>query len=200
MIQLNQDLHIHTVFSKHDRAIVPEQTVALIARLRHAAVLGISDHIESFKNIKEFNVYGSEVRKHGLYLGAEVDGHESVDFAVKTATDYYVYHCRDIKQDYHGAEVLLDTGKPVIIAHPYMMGTDLNKVNDQCYIEINNRYIWRFDWVKELIPFREKFRFVLGSDAHQPNWLNQNIAKMVARETGIEEAILFKDNMRYPRD
>ncbi|MFW5751734.1 MAG: hypothetical protein ACOCW8_00190 [bacterium] len=193
--QVEQDLHIHTVFSKYDGAVVPEQTISFITAVNHAKILGISDHIESFNTLEEFKFYSSEVRNHGLFLGTEVDGHESVDFALQTQVDYFIYHCRDEKNDYRGAEMLLETGKPVIIAHPYMMGTRLGKVNRNCIIEINNRYIWRFNWKEELLPFRDQFRYVLGSDAHQPNWLNQNIAKHVANELNIEEYMVFpRDN------
>jgi len=38
-----QDLHVHTVFSHGDGAIVPEQTVELVAAVGHARILGISD-------------------------------------------------------------------------------------------------------------------------------------------------------------
>jgi len=37
------------------------------------------------------------------------------------------------------------------------------------------------------------FSFVIDSDAHQPHWLNQNIARYVARELEITETLLFTD-------
>jgi len=59
------------------------------------------------------------------------------------------------------------------------------------YYQINNRYISRFDWRKLIAPYISKFRWVIGSDAHQPHWLNQNYARQVAKEMGIKETILF---------
>jgi hypothetical protein len=35
--------------------------------------------------------------------------------------------------------------------------------------------------------------FVISSDAHQPNWLNQNVARHVCQVLGIRETILFPD-------
>ena len=83
------------------------------------------------------------------------------------------------------------TGKPVIIAHPYAFNTNLDKIPHECYIEINNRYIWRFDWKSYLSDYINDFRFILSSDAHQPNWLNQNVASYVADELGIRETLIF---------
>ena len=40
-------------------------------------------------------------------------------------------------------------------------------------------------------PWTGEFNFVFGSDAHQPNWLNQTIARKAAGDLGIEESILF---------
>ena len=117
-------------------------------------------------------------------LGTEVNGHASVDLAAKYEFDYYMYHCWGHEpKDYIGFERLRNlTGKPVIIAHPYGIGTDLNLVPEGSLVEINNRYIWRCDWRKELSPFIKKFKWVFGSDAHQPNWLNQVIARKVGEE------------------
>ena len=95
------------------------------------------------------------------------------------------------KNNYKGVDKLLNTGKPLIIAHPLAMGTDLNKVPSECYIEINNRYIWRFDWKKELSKFVNSFKFVFSSDAHQPNCLNQNVSQYVGEQLGIKETKIF---------
>jgi len=43
-------------------------------------------------------------------------------------------------------------------------------------------------------PFTKRFRFVISSDAHQPHWLNQNVARYVAAELGVSETVLFKKN------
>jgi hypothetical protein len=45
---LPQDLHIHSTWSDTDSAVVPEQTIALIAAVGHARIRGISDHFEMF--------------------------------------------------------------------------------------------------------------------------------------------------------
>ena len=187
---LPQDLHIHTIFSEHDSAVVPQQTPELIYRVKHAEVIGISDHFESITR-KHYAAYRDEVRKFGFKLGAEVDGHESVEEAASLEFDYYIYHCRDNNFDYSGIDMLLSTGKPVIIAHPYVFNTNLNKIPDACFVEVNNRYIWRFDWKNYLEKFLNKFRFVISSDAHQPNWLNQNVARYVAEQLGIKETMVF---------
>ena len=189
---LNQDLHIHTTFSSTDSSVVPEQTVELVAFARHARVVGISDHFEMFMPHR-WEEYRTEVRKYGFYLGTEVNGHASVDEAIRFDFDYYIYHCWGHEpKDYTALDKLLGTGRPVIIAHPYAIGTDLNKIPSNCFVEINNRYIWRVDWRKELTPFINKFRWVVNSDAHQPNWLNQSIAQQVARQLGVKEEILFE--------
>jgi hypothetical protein len=195
MNQFNQDLHIHSTFSKYDSAVVPEQTVDFIASLKHAKIIGISDHIESFdEDLLMFNNYLEVLRSKNLYAGTEVDGFYSVEFAISVNTDYYIYHCYDTTDDYRGAELLLTRGKPVIIAHPFMVGTNLNKIPPECYIEINNRYVWRYNWRLGYSDYIDKFKFVLSSDAHQPNWLNQTIASFVANELKIKETILFKPN------
>jgi histidinol phosphatase-like PHP family hydrolase len=185
-MMLKQDLHIHTVFSTGDSAIVPEQTVDLIASVRHAETIGISDHFEYICD-KDFDSYSSTVRSFGLKLGTEVAGGEYTVDASGYPVDYYIYHCKDAEINYTGFERLLATGKPAVIAHPFYMGTNLDRLPDGCLVEINNRYIWRSDWRRLLAPYREKFRFILSSDAHQPNWLNQNVARYVAGELGVEE-------------
>ncbi|MFP4470701.1 MAG: hypothetical protein ACLFPE_08460 [Bacteroidales bacterium] len=186
-----QDLHIHTIYSRNDSAVVPEQTLELIYNLGHARITGISDHIEAM-DLEEINgEYIPKVRSFGFKAGVEVDGFRSVEKALKAEVDYYVYHCRDKDIDYYGAELLLETSKPLIIAHPYAIGTNLERVPGGCYVEINNRYVWRYNWRRELSPFTDRFRFVISSDAHQPNWLNQHVARHVAGELGIEETILF---------
>ena len=191
---LTQDLHIHTVFSSDDSAVLPEQTVELVAFTKHAKIAGISDHFESFMPHR-YSEYVETVRKSGLLVGTEVNGHTSVDMAIDYDFDYYIYHCwGNEPQDYPGFERLMEkTGKPVILAHPYAIGTDLTKIPEGSIVEINNRYIWRCDWKKELTPFIRKFRWVFNSDAHQPNWLNQAIARRVGEELGIEETILFPE-------
>jgi histidinol phosphatase-like PHP family hydrolase len=181
--RIPQDLHIHTTFSRLDSAVVPEQTVALVAAVRHAEVMGISDHLESVGEV--FDTYADEVRAHGLHVGTEVNGAEWVPLASQLPAEYYVYHCRDRSEDYRGAEQLLGTGRPVIIAHPLVLHTNLERVPPACLIEINNRYVWRDSWQEGLGPYVGRFRFILGSDAHQPH-------RYVARELGVRETILFR--------
>ncbi len=187
---LNQDLHIHTIYSTGDSAIVPEQRISLIAATRHAKVAGISDHFEYLVD-GAFERYEKEVREAGLKLGTEVDGHAWVGEATGFAVDYYVFHCRDRNADYQGLERLLETGKPVIVAHPNAMGTNLNRVSAECLVEINNRYVWRTDWKSFYHPFIRRFRFVLSSDAHQPNSLGQAVARYAANELGVDEYLVF---------
>jgi histidinol phosphatase-like PHP family hydrolase len=186
---LPQDLHIHTTFSRGDGAVVPEQTVELVARIAHARVLGISDHLEYVGDA--FEEYARTVRAHRLRLGVEVNGAEWVAAAEALPVEYYVYHCRDRAEDYRGAERLAATGRPVIVAHPNALQTDLHKVSPACLVEINNRYAWRDPGYQALAPFVGRFRFVLSSDAHQPHWLNQTAARFIARELGVEETLLF---------
>ncbi len=184
-----QDLHVHSVFSRYDSAIVPEQTPELIARVGHARVVGISDHFEHFADT-EYEAYKRRIRRLGMLLGTEVDGAASVSYASTLEFDYYVYHCRDRAEDYAGAEQLLATGRPVIIAHPNALDTDLSRVPGECLIELNNRYVWRCDWQAFYAPHRDRFGFVISSDAHQPNWLSQSVARLAAVELGIEEVML----------
>mgnify|MGYP006292036173 CR=1 FL=1 len=188
-LQVPQDLHIHTVFSEHDSAVVPEQTPELIAKVNHARIIGISDHFEHFDY--RFDEYQQVLKKWGFHIGTEVDGSEYVDQAAGMDFEYYIYHCRDDAREYRGIETLLATGKPVIIPHPMALDTDLKKVPEACFIEINNRYVWRDDWRRKIGPFAKHFRFVIGSDAHQPIWLNQNVARYVAGQLGIEETLVF---------
>lgn len=187
---LQQDLHIHTTFSTSDNAVVPEQTLSLIAAVKHAAIVGISDHFECLLN-GSFEDYEKEVRQVGLKVGVEVDGHPWVDEAANYDVDYYIFHCRDQKADYRAIEKLLATGKPIIIAHPNVLHTNLNRVPAECLIEINNRYIWRSDWKQYYGPFTNRFRFVIGSDAHQPNWLSHAIAHHAAAQLDIAEHLVF---------
>jgi histidinol phosphatase-like PHP family hydrolase len=187
--QLPQDLHIHTTFSKGDGAVVPEQTVELVAWIGHARVIGISDHLEYV--LDHFPEYERTVRAHGLKLGAEVNGAEWVGQAEALPLDYVVYHCRDRAEDYRGAAHLASSGRPLIIAHPQMLQTDLAKVAPECLVEINNRYAWRDRSWQQLAPFVGRFRFVIGSDAHQPHWLNQTAARRITRELGVRETLLF---------
>jgi histidinol phosphatase-like PHP family hydrolase len=192
---LPQDLHIHTTFSRDDGAVTPEQTVELVAAVAHARIIGISDHLESIAD--DFQKYAQTVRSCGFVVGTEVNGADWVGEAEAVDAQYFVYHCRDREPDYRGAERLLATGKPLIIAHPLILETDLRRVPPQCLIEINNRYVWRSDW-ETLRPFTTSFSFVIDSDAHQPHWLNQNVARYVARELGISETLVFDENRERP--
>jgi histidinol phosphatase-like PHP family hydrolase len=187
-------LHIHTIFSSGDSAIVPEQTVELVAEVAHARVLGISDHAD-FISDADFLLYSETVKAANLYLGVEVSGSHWIAKALEMDVDYYIYHCADKRSEYRGAEKLLETAKPVVIAHPLVMGTNLNRIPSPCLIEVNNRYVWQCDWRAGLTPFTSRFQFVISSDAHQPSWLNQNVARHVARELGIQETLLFPENM-----
>jgi hypothetical protein len=190
MNQLPQDLHIHTTFSRDDGAVAPEQTVQLVAAIAHARIVGISDHLESIAG--DFSTYADTVRSRGFFVGTEVNGADWIGEAEAVDAQYYVYHCRDRERDYRGTERLLATGKPLIIAHPLILDTNLRRLPPQCLIEINNRYVWRSNW-QSLRPFTATFSFVIDSDAHQPHWLNQNVARYVAGELGISETLLFGD-------
>ncbi len=185
-----QDLHIHTIYSTGDSAIVEQQTVEFIASLRHAKTIGISDHFEYIQD-ELYEAYAKTVLSHDFKLGTEVAGGEYANEATKYPFEYYIYHCPDEPLHYSGFERLLSTGKPVVIAHPIAMGTDLKRLPEGTLVEINNRYIWRGDWRNMLTPYLGKFRFILSSDAHQPNWLNQNVARYVAGELGVSETFLF---------
>jgi histidinol phosphatase-like PHP family hydrolase len=187
---LQQDLHIHTTFSTSDNAVVPEQTLSLVAAVKHAIIVGISDHFECLVN-GGFEDYEKEIHQLGLKVGVEVDGHPWVDEATNYNVDYYIFHCRDQLADYRSVDKLLTTGKPVIIAHPNVLDTNLNHVPAECLIEINNRYIWRSDWNTYYRPFTNQFKFVIGSDAHQPNWLSQAIAHYAAAQLGVKEHLVF---------
>lgn len=189
-MQLKQDLHIHTIYSTGDSAIIPQQTIELIAAMKHSEIIGISDHFDYLTG-PVFDKYEKNVRKFDFRLGTEVNGHSWVDEALQYPFDYYVYHCYNTHADYKGAERLLASGKPLIIAHPQALDTDLSKVPSQALIEINNRYVFRFDWRKYYTPFLKQFRFILGSDAHQPNWLNHTVSAYVAGELGVENTIIF---------
>jgi hypothetical protein len=79
------------------------------------------------------------------------------------------------------------------------MGTDLDRIPHECYIEINNRYIWRSNWRERLRKYVRDRKFVISSDAHQPNWLNQNVARYVCRELGIQETVIFTDLQEQAR-
>jgi len=190
----NQDLHIHTVFSVGDSAVAQEQTLDLISKIKHAKIIGISDHFE-YIGIEKYEEYKKGIIKYDFKLGTEVDGKEFVKEASMLDFEYYLYHCRDSNNDYKGIETLLNTGKPVIIAHPYMTDTRLSKIPPECDLEINNRYIFRYDWYNYFKDYKDKFNFILSSDAHQPHWLNQNAAKYVADQLGIKETILFSDQI-----
>ncbi|RJQ65779.1 MAG: hypothetical protein C4519_27110 [Desulfobacteraceae bacterium] len=188
---LQQDLHIHTTYSKSDSAVVPEQTISLVAAVKHARMVGISDHFENLVD-GQFQTYEREVRQAGLKVGIEVDGQAWVIEAARCTVDYYIFHCRDRDADYRSLDGLLATRRPVIIAHPNALDTDLNRIPTECLIEINNRYIWRSDWKQFYGPFRDRFKFVLSSDAHQPNWLGQAVAQYAAGRLGVEEHLVFQ--------
>lgn len=181
---------MHTVFSTGDGAVVPQQTVELIAAIRHAEIIGISDHFDYLTGLA-FGKYEKAVREFNFILGTEVDGQHWVNEALQYPFDYYIYHCYDTDADYRGADKLVNSGRPVIIAHPPALDTNLSKVPPQALIEINNRYSFRYDWKKYYTPFLSRFRFILGSDAHQPHWLNHVVAGFVARELGVENTIIF---------
>ncbi|MFW5879446.1 MAG: hypothetical protein ACOCUV_01345 [bacterium] len=187
-----QDLHIHTTFSSSDSSVVPEQTPELVKQVQHADIMGISDHFDCLYKDKSIESYFSKLRLLEFMIGTELNGASWVDAVLEHDFDYLVYHCWDKESDYKAIDKLLDSGKPIIIAHPYALGTKLNKVPTECLIEINNRYIFRYDWKKYLGGFLDSFKFVFSSDAHQPNWLNQNVARYVGRELNIAETILFK--------
>lgn len=189
-LRLPQDLHVHTTYSASDSSVVPEMTIALVAAVSHARVLGISDHFENLVD-GVFEDYQGEVRQAGLRLGVEVDGHTWGKQAADFPVDYYLFHCRDRGADYRALEGLMATGKPVIVAHPNAFGTDLKRVPPDCLVEINNRYVWRTDWRAYYAPFRDRFRFVIGSDAHQPHWLGQAMAHHAAAVLGIQEHLVF---------
>ena len=137
-IQVPQDLHIHTIFSHMDSAVVPEQTPELIASVRHARILGISDHFEHFSH--QFEIYQERLRKLGLHVGTEVDGSEYVDEAASLDFEYYIYHCRDWASEYRGIETLLSTGKPVIIPHPMMLRSEERRVGKECTLRCRSRW------------------------------------------------------------
>jgi len=193
LVKVPQDLHIHSVFSKRDTSVAETQTIPFLARFRHAEIQGISDHLECFDTEEEFDSYTREARFYDMVLGIEVNGRDWVREALRRDVDYYIYHCRDTSEDYRGAEKLLDAGKPVIIAHPCALDTDLSRVPEECYIELNNRYIWRKDWQAFYRPYVNTKQFVIGSDAHQPNWLNHTIARRIAHYFDITECILFPE-------
>jgi hypothetical protein len=184
-----QDLHLHTTFSSGDNSVVPEQTLDLVASVRHARVMGCSDHLDGI--IDNFEEYARAVRAHGMHLGTEVGGAEWVSKALELPVEYYVYHCCDKEEDYRGAEMLAATGKPLIIAHPQLFMPDLSRLPKGCLIEINNRYSWQRDGEELFKACIGRFEFVISSDAHQPHWLNQNVARAVAERLGIRERLLF---------
>lgn len=185
-----QDLHLHTTFSYSDDSVVPEQTLDLVASVRHASVMGCSDHLNDV--VDNFETYARAVRAHGLHIGTEVDGADWVIKAVGLPVEYYVYHCRDREEDYRGAATLLATGKPLIIAHPQVLGTNPSRLPQGCLIEINNRYSWQRGSEALFKACIGRFEFVISSDAHQPHWLNQNVARAVAERLGIRERLLFE--------
>jgi histidinol phosphatase-like PHP family hydrolase len=187
--RLPQDLHIHTTWSSGDDSVVTEQTIDLIAAVGHAHIRGISDHFEHVVDC--FDEYRQAVSAAGLLVGTELNGHAWVSAALDAECDYHIYHCYDRDADYKALETLLADGRPVIVAHPNALDTDLNRVPPQTLVEINNRYVWRCNWRSFYGPFKERFRFIISSDAHQPNWLNQTVARYVAADLGVEETFVF---------
>ena len=184
-----QDLHSHTTFSQYDSSVVPEQTPELIARVKHASVVGISDHFEHIVE-NAYDRYVDRLRSLNVLVGTEVDGASSVDQAASLEFDYYIYHCYDRLADYRAAERLLATDKPVIIAHPNALHTNLERVPPECLVEINNRYVWQTDWLAFYGRYKGRFRYVISSDAHQPTWLAQSVARRAAAELDIRETLL----------
>jgi histidinol phosphatase-like PHP family hydrolase len=188
---IKQDLHVHTVYSSGDSSVEEKQTVEYIAALDHAEIRGISDHYEYLRG-DIFEEYRKKLYQYGFYCGCEVNDSQDALEAVSYPYDYYIYHCRDKASEYEGAETLLETGKPVIVSHPIAIGADLNKVPTGCILEINNRYIWQADdYMGFFKDHLKRFRFVIGSDAHKPNWLNQVCARHAAAQLGISEYLVF---------
>ena len=187
---IEQDLHIHTTYSYGDSAVVPQQTAELIKSLDHARITGISDHYEYLPEV--FGKYRKEVHGNGFWCGCEINLSGDVPGAVELPFDYYIYHCRNEASEYRGAEKLLESGRPVIISHPMAIGAELGKVPTGCYIEINNRYVYKADYMEYYTPHLKRFRFVLGSDAHQPNWLNHTVCRYASDRLGIEPAMIFE--------
>jgi histidinol phosphatase-like PHP family hydrolase len=192
---LPQDLHIHTTFSVGDSAVVKEQTLEFIHHFRHADLIGISDHFDRLAD--NYEKYRYEVKKYGFRLGTEINYSDLVNDAINLDFEYFIYHCENRKSEYNAVEKLLATGKPIIIAHPMALETNLNRIPKECFVEINNRYVWRNNWQQIYAQFKNKFRFVISSDAHQPNWLNQHIARQVAQKLQITESIIFN---RHPQE
>jgi len=188
-----QDIHIHTVYSTGDGAVAPQQKPAFLGSIGHARITGISDHYEFLTDDKVLESYFNDLYTNGFYAGTEVNGPDWTDGASKQPFDYFIYHCYDIEEAYPEIDTLLNTGKPVIIAHPFMLGTDLSRVPADCYVEINNRYIWRCEWDKLLPPWKDKFNWICSSDAHKPNQLNQNVVQYVRKVLDIPETMIFKN-------
>ena len=189
MARYPQDLHIHTTFSKDDASVVPAQTLELVARVKHADVIGISDHFEHLID-DACDEYLRAVKHRGFFVGTEVDGADSALAAAEIGFDYYLYHCYDAAQHYRALEHLLATERPVIIAHPNALNTNLKRLPAECLLELNNRYIWQTDWMRFFAKDRRRFRFVISSDAHQPSWLGQSVARCAAAELGVTETLL----------
>ena len=181
---LPQDLHCHTVLSSKDKDVHPLQTPEFIREHRHAEIIGISDH---FDMIVDFEEYSHRLRACGFFVGCEVDGADWVDQARNLPFDYYFYHLRPRDEDYEGRKALVATGRPVIVSHPMELGTDLSRLPDGAITEINNRYIWRNNWREFFTPHLGRLKFVISSDAHQPNWLGQRMARQVQCALGIDE-------------
>ena len=194
---ISQDLHIHTTWSYGDTAVAKQQTIELIAGIQHARTIGISDHYEYITG-DVFDSYEREIKQYGFLVGTEVSGHYLAGEAAQQNFDYYIYHCSE-EEDYRALEILIATGKPVIIAHPLIMGTNLDRIPAECLVEINNRYVWKSNWKKGYTPYRDRFRFVMSSDAHQPNWLNQNVSRYVCRQLGITETLILPEDSTLNR-
>ena len=188
---LPQDLHIHTVFSTGDSAVMPQQTPEFVASVNHAQVRGISDHIE-YIDETIFPSYEKRLRSLGFHVGMEIVQYEDVEYSLELPLEYRVIHCYNEDRYYKAAERMVETGVPLIIAHPMAVDTNLSKVPTGAYIEISNRYVWRKDWASFFPPHQDRFQFVFSSDAHQPHWLNQVIARQVGETLGIQESILFE--------
>ncbi|MFP4579407.1 MAG: hypothetical protein ACLFQ6_01650 [Candidatus Sumerlaeia bacterium] len=188
---LPQDLHIHTVYSTRDPAVAPQQTLDFIREVAHAEICGISDHFDCLSWDKTIEQYIDDVKAHGFHAGIELLNSSWVEEALDYPFEYFIFHTDDEPNEYRALEWLLETGKPVIVPHPGMMGTDLGKVPPDCLIEVSNRYAWKADWRAMFKPHLDRFRFVISSDAHYPSMLNQRIARHIARELNITETLLF---------
>jgi len=85
-----QDLHIHTTFSCDDPSMVEAQTPEMVAQVKHAEVIGISDHFEHI--VEHLDAYTTTVAHYGLHVGTEVNGGHWAAEAAVGGLDYYLQH------------------------------------------------------------------------------------------------------------